>query len=66
MRFELRINGRTCGRFASQDEATAHARDLLRETPDLEPEIIDTATDRGAAPAASEQDREELAKKVGY
>jgi hypothetical protein len=66
MPFELRIHGRRCGEFATEQEATNRARDLLRETPDLEPEIIDMSTGRAAAPGASKRDRDELAKRIGY
>jgi hypothetical protein len=66
MPFMLRINGRDCGTFPTEDEAVARAREVVRDTPDAEPEIIDTETGRAAAPAASESRRDDLANKVGY
>lgn len=66
MPFMLRINGRDCGTFPTEEAANARAREAIRETPNLEPEIIDTATGRPAAPAASQERRDDLANKIGY
>ena len=66
MAFELRINGRNCGTFPTQAAAVARASEIVRETPDIEPEIIDTETGHAAAPGASKAAREDLAKKIGY
>jgi hypothetical protein len=66
MPFMLRINGRDCGTFPTEEEAVARASQAIRETPDIEPEIIDTDTGRPAAPGASKAGRDDLANKVGY
>ncbi len=66
MPYEIWIGGQSQGVFATEAEAVARAREVVRATPDAEPEIIDTETDRAAAPGGTKGDREDLAKKIGY
>lgn len=66
MPFELRIDGRTVGTWATEEEAEGAARDAVRQAPDCEPEIIDTVTGRPATPAGSRALRDDLANKIGY
>ena len=60
MPYELRAKGRTVQTFATEDEAVAGARELIRTQPDSDPEIWDTTTGKPAAPAASKAWREGL------
>jgi hypothetical protein len=64
--YELRVLGSSIATFASSEEALAHARDVIKDNPDAEPEIFDTATGEPLEPAASKASREDLAKKIGY
>jgi hypothetical protein len=66
MPFEVRIRGKTACVCESQEEAVEHAREAMKADPDCHAEILDSATGRSAAPAASRRSREDLAKKVGY
>jgi hypothetical protein len=66
MRYEVRIDSRSVGEFPTTEAALAHVREALKLRPDCEPEIIDSATGRPFAPAASLGWREQLAHKVGY
>jgi len=66
MPYELRTQSQPSRRFESSDQAEAHARDLLRANADTQVEIIDLATGRPYAPAASCAERDDLARKVGY
>jgi hypothetical protein len=66
MPYELRMNGRACGRFETSDEAERQARTLLRENADNNIEIIDLVSGQPYAPAASAEDRDALAKKIGF
>lgn len=66
MPYELRLNGRTLGTYATRREAVERARAAVKADPDHEPEVIDTATGRAAVAAGSTRWRDELANKVGY
>jgi hypothetical protein len=66
MPFELRVLGSHVAKFDSQEEALAHARTIIQDNPDAEPEITDTATGEAVAPGASKRDRDDLARKIGY
>jgi hypothetical protein len=66
MPFEVRIRGQTAHVCESQEEAAEHARAAVKADPDCHAEILDSATGRSAAPAASQRSREDLTKKVGY
>jgi hypothetical protein len=66
MPFELRVNRQTVGTFATVEEAVAQARDIVRADADRQPEVIDTATGKPVAPAASRGSRDDLARKIGY
>jgi hypothetical protein len=66
MSYELRMNGRVCGRFETSDEAELHARTLMRQSADNNVEIIDLSSGRPYAPAAGAEDRDDLARKIGF
>jgi hypothetical protein len=66
MTYELWINGQPGGRFETSDEAEAHARSLLQQSADNSLEIIDLSTGRPYAPAASAEEREAMARKIGF
>jgi hypothetical protein len=66
MPYELRMNGRTIGRFEASDEAERQARALIRQNADNVVEIIDLVSGQPYAPAASSKDRDALAKKIGF
>jgi len=66
MAFELRADGRTVCTCDTAEEALSRVRDLVRTTPDCEPEIFDLATGRPLEPAASRHWRDDLARKMGY
>jgi hypothetical protein len=64
MPYELRMNGKTVQTFDTEEEAIAHAREVIKTRPDSEPEIWDTTTGKPAAPAASKEWRDDLARKM--
>jgi hypothetical protein len=66
MPFALRLDRRTLGTYATQDEALAAARRVVQENADHQPEVLDTDTGEPVAPAASAGDRDLLARKIGY
>jgi hypothetical protein len=66
MAYELRVSGRVEGRYDTSDEAEARARAVLQGNADSVVEVIDLATGKPYAPAASAADREDLAGKIGY
>jgi hypothetical protein len=66
MSYELRKDGRVAGRFETSKEAEAHAREMLRENADSVIEVIDLTTGRPYGPAASAEDREAMARKIGF
>ena len=66
MGYELRVAGAVIGTFDQPEAAVEAARLALRSQPDSEPEIIDTATGKPFAPAASRGWREYLANKIGF
>ena len=63
---ELRVGGRTAGRYEISDDAEEQARKIIRSDADSVVEIIDLSTGRPYAPAAGAGDREALAKKIGF
>ena len=65
MAYELRCRGST-ERFDTADGAEARARAIILENADAVIEIIDLATGRPYAPAASPADREALTRKIGF
>ncbi len=66
MPYELRITGAPRAQFDTEQEAVDAAALALRDNPDAEPEIIDLATGRPAAPGSSKNWREELKNRVGF
>ena len=66
MAYEVRANGKPVAVHERQRDALAQVRELVRDNPDLEAEIIDTATGQSATPAASKLEREDYARKVGF
>ncbi len=66
MPYEVRIDSQATGTFDTSEEALDHVRAAVKQRPDCEPEIIDTATGRAFEPAASKSWREHLANNVGY
>jgi len=65
MAYELRFRG-TTELFKTANEAKARARAIIQENADATIEIIDLATGRPYALAASPADREALARKIGF
>jgi hypothetical protein len=63
MAFELRGRGKT-EQYDTASEAETRARTIILEDADASVEIIDLSTGRPYAPAASQKDRETLARKV--
>ncbi len=66
MPYELRVLGSSVATFETSDEALAHAREVIKDNPDAEPEIFDTATGEPLEPASSKASRDDLARKIGY
>ncbi|OYV39162.1 MAG: hypothetical protein B7Z80_08005 [Rhodospirillales bacterium 20-64-7] len=66
MAYELRIAGQASECFDRAEDAQARARDLLRQDADTRVEIFDLNTGRPYAPAASAEDGEDMARKVGF
>lgn len=66
MAYELRIARQATERFDRVEEAQARARDLLRQNADTQVEIFDLSTGRPYAPAASAEEGEDMARKVGF
>lgn len=63
MAFELRFRGKT-ERFETSGEAEERAREIIQDNADATVEIFNLSTGWPYAPAASQQDREALAKKI--
>jgi hypothetical protein len=66
MSYELRVGGLCEARFEDVSEAEAKARALIRKDADVVVEIIDLSTGRPYAPAADAQEREAMARKIGF
>lgn len=66
MPYELHIGRRHLATFPTLDEALARAREVMREQPNAEPEILDSETKRAVDPGSSRQWREDLSNKIGY
>lgn len=66
MPYEIRVNGRVVAIHLRQRDALAEVKDLVARDPDVQAEIINTLTGKPAAPAASTDEREDFAQKVGF
>ena len=66
MAYELRLPGQAARTFETEAEAIEAARAALAADLDYEPEVIDLATGKPCAPAASAAWREELKGRVGF
>jgi hypothetical protein len=66
MPYELRAPGAQARQFQTEQDAVDAAKQLLQQDPNAEPEIIDLATGKPAAPGASRNWREELRNRVGF
>lgn len=66
MPFIVRLDVKTLATCATEDEALARARDIVRENADKQPEVLDSRTGRGVAPGASARSRDHLAQKTGF
>lgn len=64
-RYEMRIDGRTCGQYETLEEALQHTRATVMADPDFDPEIIDRRTGRACMVAASKRWRDEIAERLG-
>ncbi len=64
--YELRLAGKAVGTYETEQEAMAAASAIVRDNADSVPEVVDTATNQPAAPAADRQEQETLAGKVGF
>jgi len=65
MAFEVRYRGNT-EQFDVAEPAEERARAIILDDADATVEIIDLSTGRPYAPAASKQDREVLARRIGF
>lgn len=66
MRYKVRVSGAVTGTFATQVEAVAAVRDIVRQDVNAEPEILDDETGKPVTPASSRAWREHLAHQIGY
>jgi hypothetical protein len=67
MAYEVRINRKTIGTYATTEEAMERVREATKNGPtDCEVEMIDTETGHAAEPGSSINWREELANKIGF
>lgn len=66
MAYELRVSGRAEGRYENSDAAEERARAIIRGDADSIVEIIDLTTGRPYAPGAGAQERDEMARKIGF
>lgn len=66
MPYEVRLNGTVVAVHERQRDALAQVKEIIARDPDVAAEIIDAATGRPAAPAASVADRQDFARKVGF
>ena len=66
MPYELRVPNAPPQRFETEQDAVEAAKQVLHGDPNAEPEIIDLATGKPAAPGASRNWREELKNRVGF
>lgn len=66
MAYEVRVNGRAVAIHERQRDALAEVKELVERDPDIQAEIVNTVTGKPAAPAASVEEREDFAKKVGF
>jgi hypothetical protein len=62
--YELRLNGKSVGRYDDAETALERVRLFTVIDPDVEPEIMDTRTGRAFEVAASLRWREELKAKM--
>jgi hypothetical protein len=62
--YELRLNGRSVGRYDDAETALERVRLFTVIDPDVEPEIMDTRTGRAFEVAASLRWREELKARM--
>ncbi len=62
--YELRLNGRSLGRYDTPEPALARVRLLSTFDRESEPEIIDTRTGRAFEVAASVRWRDELMARI--
>ena len=65
MRYKVRVSGAVTGTFATQEEAVAAVRDIVRQDVNAEP-ILDDETGKPVTPASSRAWREHLAHQIGY
>jgi hypothetical protein len=65
MAFELTFRG-NAEQLDTAAEAEERARAIILDDADATVEIIDLSTGRPYAPAASRQDRDALARKIGF
>jgi len=66
MRYSVRVNGTVTGKFATQEEAVAAVREIVRQHVNAEPEILDDETGKPVTPGSSRGWREHLAHQIGY
>ncbi|HET6182206.1 MAG TPA: hypothetical protein VFA03_01265 [Acetobacteraceae bacterium] len=64
--YELRLNGRFCGEYATLEEALQRARAAVAADPDLDPEIMDRSTGRAGIVCGSRRWRDEITEKLGF
>lgn len=66
MAYELRMAGHPAERFDDANAAEQRAREIVRADADAQLEIVDLATGKPYAPGASQADRDDLSRKVGF
>lgn len=64
-RYEVRVDGGSIGTFEEPEQALECVRAALERNPGHEPEIIDMETGKAFEPAATAEDRDDLASKIG-
>jgi hypothetical protein len=63
--YELRLNGRPCGEYATLEEALQQAKAAIIADVDDDPEIIDRRTGRACMVCASKRWRDDIAARLG-
>jgi hypothetical protein len=66
MSYLLRIDGRPRELFDHLEDALARVRFLLRVDPNCEPELCDAETGQPIGPGATLEEREEMARRIGF
>ena len=66
MRYKVRVSGAVTVTFATQEEAVAAVRDIVRQDVNAQPGTLDDETGKPVTPASSRAWREHRAHQIGY